>query len=320
MRLPTLIFLFVWAVSLKAQVNLVPNPSFEEYIGCPTNGSWVRDNKVPPWKDVGGGGVRFFHECGLYDYVVPVNYLGGQNAKDGQSYLGLGLWALYSGNGGRFTGVELSDSLISGKRYNVKFYLSLCDSSWYAIKNLGAFFSLNQPPENFDSLLSYEPQIKYENDTFLYDKENWIEISGSFLANGGEKFMTIGNFDGNENTDTLFVAGPLAPSGQPDYYKVSIYFIDDVSVTLDTTTGIPETEKPKLKIFPNPAGSQVTVAVGSGSKQYSVEIYDALGRLVTQSIAQGQQTTISLNLSKGVYLLRVKEKEEVVFWEKLIIE
>jgi hypothetical protein len=31
MRLPLLIFLFVWAVSLKAQVNLVPNPSFEEY-------------------------------------------------------------------------------------------------------------------------------------------------------------------------------------------------------------------------------------------------------------------------------------------------
>jgi len=41
---------------------------------------------------------------------------------------------------------------------------------------------------------------------------------------------------------------------------------------------------------------------------------------VTLSVVEGQTSTIPLNLSKGVYLLRVKEKEEVVFGEKLIIE
>jgi hypothetical protein len=318
MRLPLLIFLFVWALSLKAQVNLVPNPSFEEIDTCPSASFQIE--MAPPWLEIYGGS-NYYHECGTNGYGIPINNSGEQEARTGQGYIGSIFWAYYPIYEGKFLGTQLTSTLINGKKYFVEFYISRMDNSWYAIKNIGIYFSQNQPQANINELLNYEPQVKYSEHEFLDDKEGWIKIEGSFYADGGEQFITIGNFDGHNNSDTLFVGGGVPPLGQPDYYKHAGYYIDDVSVTLDTTTSIPETEKPKLKIFPNPAGNQITIEqVSATGNQLSVEVYDALGRLVTLSVAQEQQTTIPLNLSKGVYLLRVKEKEEVVFWEKLIIE
>jgi hypothetical protein len=39
--------------------------------------------------------------------------------------------------------------------------------------------------------------------------------------------------------------------------------------------------------------------LGVTDNQLSVEVYDALGRLVTLSVVEGQTSTIPLNLSKG---------------------
>jgi hypothetical protein len=315
MRLPLLIFLFVWAVSLKAQVNLVPNPSFEEYTFCPYNPGLIQNNLN--WVNVLPS-VDYYNECGTDGFGIPSSEDGYEYARTGQAYIGLlTTWSSHFTNAREFVGISLTDSLIVGKRYNVEFYVSLADSVWCATKNIGAYFSHGQPPSNTTTLLSYEAQIKYLGEQFLSEKVGWTKIQGSFMANGGENFITIGNFDNDANTDTLFVTGGVHLVPWPYAY----YFIDDVSVTLDTTTGIAETEKPKLKIFPNPAGNQITIEQLSVSgNQLSVEIYDALGRLVLQSSINNQTSTIPLNLSKGVYLLRVKDKEEVVFGEKLIIE
>ncbi len=150
--------------------------------------------------------------------------------------------------------------------------------------------------------------------------EDWTEITETFTPDSAFEYLTIGNFyqPFTYLLDTF--------TAQIDSFTLPLpmiyYYIDDVSViSLDTTSGLSETEKPKLKIFPNPASNQVTIEQLSVSgNQLSVEVYDALGRLVTLSIVEGQTSTIPLNLSKGVYLLRVKEKEEVVFWEKLMVE
>ncbi len=153
--------------------------------------------------------------------------------------------------------------------------------------------------------------------------EDWTEIAEIFTADSAFEYITIGNFyqPFTYLLDTFTAQIDSSPySTLP--LPMTYYYIDDVSViSLDTTSGIPETEKPNFKIFPNPAGNQITIEqLGIYSSELVVEIYDAVGRLVALSEVEGQQTTIPLNLSKGVYLLRVKEKEEVVFWEKLIIE
>jgi len=101
----------------------------------------------------------------------------------------------------------LQEVLSPNVAYHVEFYLSLEDSLNYAVKNVGAYFSQEVPTQNLEMFLSLTPQISYEGAEFLTDKEGWMKISGSFVAVGGERYLTIGNFDDDENTDSLFVEG-----------------------------------------------------------------------------------------------------------------
>lgn len=302
MRLPLLIFLFVWAVSLKAQVNLVPNPSFEDYSDCPDYAHQI-DYSDYWFQPLLQSTSEYFNSCcsvspSFGGVGVPSNFIGYQYARTGNAYAGIGMtenvWREY-------IEVELPEILQENKRYAVEFYYSLAEFFPVFVDSIGVYFSSDIVFAADQSALPVIPQI-YE--PVIPDTLNWIRVSSSFIAEGNEKFLVIGNFK--------------------QYYSDSAtnyFFIDDVSVTLDTTTAIPETEKPKLKIFPNPAGNQITIEQLSVSgNQLSVEVYDALGRLVLQSSINNQTSTIPLNLSKGIYLLRVKEKEEVVFGEKLIIE
>lgn len=320
MRLPLLIFLFVWAVSLKAQVNLVPNPSFEEKSSCPTGISQL--SLSIGWNSPTACTPDYLHACNppVYGYPqvgVPDNTWGSQPAHNGQAYGGFYCFNWVQHNMREYIQIELLDTIIKRQQYQVSFYVSLADDGRYSVNTIGAYFSQNPIYQNDVYNFNYEPQVKNTSANPLTDKDNWMLITETFSSDaGGERYITIGNFSDDEYSDTIYHY-----SGDTSY-TWSYYYIDDVSViSLDTTTAMPETEKPKLKIFPNPAGNQITIEQLSVSgNQLSVEVYDALGRLVTLSVVEGQQTTIPLNLSKGVYLLRVKEKEEVVFWEKLIIE
>jgi len=80
-------------------------------------------------------------------------------------------------NESQMIGVEMTEPLIISSRYNVQFFVSLMDSSWYAIRNMGVHFSEDAPPDNIESLLNLIPQIEYDGDAFLNDKEGWMRIS-----------------------------------------------------------------------------------------------------------------------------------------------
>ncbi len=312
MRLLTLAFLFVWAVSLKAQVNLVPNPSFEEYNNCPSNLSQVETSLLGWWESKGS--PDYFNTCGDQAVSIPNNVFGYQNITNGYAYAGFWAYASFENTARECISTELSEPMIIGKPYLFSMKVNRTNlESNSSCNKLGVIFSTEH--FNSNNVIPINNWAHIYSDSLITDTLNWITIEGSFISDESYIYINIGNFFDNNHTDIL-----MDTIGTTNYYG-SYYYLDDVSVTLDTTTAIPETEKPKLKIFPNPAGNQITVEqLSVTGNQLSVEVYDWVGRLVSQSVVQGQTSTIPLNLSKGVYLLRVKEKEEVVFWEKLIIE
>ena len=65
------------------------------------------------------------------------------------------------------------------------------------------------------------PQILEED--IINDTLNWIKVQGSFIANGTERYITIGNF-----FDTAHTAHVFLPDTSVGYFGV--YLIDDVSV------------------------------------------------------------------------------------------
>ena len=82
------------------------------------------------------------------------------------------------------------------EEYCVRFYLSCSDNAKYSIDAFGAYFSINPvfyTDPNYN-VLPLQPQVENPTGNFITDTANWVLISGSFIASGGEKYITIGNF------------------------------------------------------------------------------------------------------------------------------
>jgi hypothetical protein len=314
-----LIWILLIPVLVNGQENLVPNPSFEDYIQCPTqNGGY---QFVDHWTAVyGGGGVNYFHECGNSNYSIPVNFVGGGYARTGQAYMGFAAWGRHSGLHAQFPGVQLKEPLREGARYRILFHVSLNDSFCVAVRNMGAYFSATQPPAHIDSLDSYEPQVRWQSESFLTDKQGWTEVSGIFIAQGGEQFMTIGNFDGHHGTDTLNVGNCGEPKPwNPDYWNSSGYYIDDVSVVDMSHTGVNEMETAMMNIYPNPAKSFFTVEAGQGIG--TLTLHDMAGRQVLSVHLQSSKQNISVaGIPAGVYVAVLEQEGKAVARRKVIVE
>jgi OOP family OmpA-OmpF porin len=208
--------------------NLVPNPSFEDYDSCPQGTS---DFSVKDWVNPTTATPDYYNVCSSFEVGIPSNFFGYQSAKSGSAYIGI-----HTSNLGNFDSdyreyvqCKLIKPLEVYKTYRISFYVSLSDSSLKACDNIGAYLS-KTPVSLADNLnLNFNPQIVSERNVPFSNKEEWIEISGVFIATGGEQYITIGIFSNNINTSSLDLT-----SGWFEPY----YYIDDVSVILKESSPI----------------------------------------------------------------------------------
>jgi hypothetical protein len=310
MRYLAIFFFFGCVISLKAQENLIPNPSFEDTISCPT--SLAQINNAKYWSSPTWGSPDYYNECSLNENVdIPKNLAGFQYAHTGQAYSGLVSICINCLNTSLFREylqVKLNQPLIAMKKYKVEFFVSLADSSKYATKNIGAFISQDSISIPTTENIAVVPIINYSGD-FISDTLNWSVVEGSFFAIGDEQYLIIGNFKNDIETDTLVF------DSINSQWTGAYYYIDDVSVTLDTTTGISETEKQNLNVYPNPATTEIIV---SGYGPVYLKLCDAVG----QTVAESTSNKVSVaHLSQGLYVLQLFDaKGQQVKIEKVIIE
>lgn len=104
-------------------------------------------------------------------------------------------------------------------------YVCLSEYSTYAMKSIGTFFSLNTIGDNFDVVIDTLPQV-VNKDFFLKDSINWMKIEKTFIAHGGEKYITIGYFLSTIESDTLHIH----TSNSFTEEDFSYYYIDNVSL------------------------------------------------------------------------------------------
>ena len=314
--------LTLWCPS-RAQ-NLVPNYSFENKIKCPTNSDEFQ-GYVSLWTGGGGGGPSYFTHCSGDSIVAtPLSIYGYQYAHTGVSYAGIYLYVSAFYNNRSYIQDSLTNSLNSGTKYFVTFYVSLADNYQYACNNMGAYFSDSSLNYSGVTVKSYlVPQIT--NDTLhnqLTDTIHWIKISGSFVAKGGEKYIIIGNFDDDAHSDTIFVNSSANN-------VAAYYFIDDVIVSpdsnyADSLAGVQNINEPKqeVKFFPNPASTKLTIEVSLQlGETDNICIYDAMGKEVRCEELINNITTLSIvNLSSGIYYYRITDKNgELLKSDKVMI-
>ncbi|MFT4681360.1 MAG: hypothetical protein ACI9YU_001205 [Flavobacteriales bacterium] len=310
MRFVGIILILLCSAICGAQENLVPDPSFEENVNCPFLGGqlWM----LPEWDLVrGGGSVDYYHSCAQDCCNWYGNRNGSQEPRTGNGYINILLQHnnhTFPGTiEGNFIGNGLTDTLKAGHRYDVELFVSLIDSGRYACRNIGVHFSDGQPIDDVDTLLILEPQVGYEG-PFLTDKENWVEISGSFIAEGGENYLTIGNFDGAENSDTLNLnEGGTDPT--TDYWEIAAYFLDDVSVVEDTSYHVGvgpfgSAQGPSVKLWPNPVQEALRIEVKPRVK-HGVTVVDIMGREILRCALNDGSVDVS-GLENGVYFINIQ--------------
>ncbi|HZV71359.1 MAG TPA: gliding motility-associated C-terminal domain-containing protein [Saprospiraceae bacterium] len=198
--------------------NLVPNPDFETFTLCPTNVNQGGPMECTNWFHPTDGSSDYFNACAGPNAGVPINAFGNQFAHSGVGYTGIGMW--FVGFVSReYLCVQLTQPLLPGIAYEISFYVSLEDD-WCGTDKIGAYFSAAPPPNTGMLPINVDPQFS-SNLGIITDNTNWTLISGCIVAEGGEQYLTIGNFFSDADT-------PIDPcTGFP---IASAYYVDDVSL------------------------------------------------------------------------------------------
>ncbi len=293
----------------KAQ-NLVQNGDFEQHSSCPSNysqinfaTSWINPCS-PPYGYTGtaSGSSDYYNACATtFSCDVPVNNMGYQPAKSGNGYAGILLY--YTIDFREYVEVSLSNPLVANQCYQLTLYASLSNKSRYAVDSLGVYFS--------DTLISglhsheplpYTPQLQL-HPGFISDTLNWMFISTTFTATGGENYMIIGNFNNDANTNLLQVVQSMDVQ--------SYIYIDDVCLVPcgnSCTTGIEEQKDGDITVYPNPVVDILKIK-NTKLKIRKIKIYDVLGKEIFNQTPELTETW-NLNIeyfNSGIYFIEISD-------------
>jgi hypothetical protein len=214
--LTTLLFgVATLTASGQSSTNLVPNSSFEAHANCPEKAGQIRT--LYKWKADPSFPVDYYHACANESFGVPRNQFGYQHAPRGKGYIGITVEKRPSGQRS-FAHIELDQTLRQYQLYRISFKVSLAEASGMASDGLGIYLSRQSPTKFRDHV----PQIYLSEEQFLTDTAQWMEVSQQFLAQGGERYLILGNFYPPDLTNFQLV--------RPDADTFSYYYIDDVAV------------------------------------------------------------------------------------------
>jgi len=248
-------------------VNFVPNGEVEEFSMCPDSLNATMLTEPLNWVQATSGTSDFFHSCVLSgepdDFPgVPANNFGNEAALSGNGYLGFYAYrtnTLYR----EYLSVQLTESLEVGTSYCVSFNVSLADNAGYGVEEIGAYFSDNAINQNTFQNLTFTPQIQNDNG-IITETNGWVTISGIVTPTTPVQYLTIGNFNDDDNTTT----GVSPSGGIPDfgYNQVAYYYLDDIAVSVAPSIMVEDIE--------TCAGETITLSAPEGFCSYEWYLAD----------------------------------------------
>ncbi|WP_461791363.1 T9SS type B sorting domain-containing protein [Pedobacter sp.] len=294
------IILLFYLQFVTAQENLVPNGSFEEFQSCP---SGLADFTVSDWIPATGGSSDYFNSCGLSAVSVPMNTVGYQNAHSGNGYCGIvSGFENINENQREYIQTQLLSELTAQKEYIFSGFFSLAESSRYCIKNLGIAFSNTAIGGPYGTPIPFLPIQVFPTNSALCDTTDWVEVKISYIAQGGEKYLTIGLFF-DDNSSQIELFNPL----QADF---GYYYIDDISVYEMSFGIIPNV------LTPNNDGINDTWEVKSPSdtefyilNRWGSTIFNGVSK--SNIISWDGRDINGSNCNDGVYFYKIVGKVEV---------
>lgn len=229
-------------VQLSAQ-NLVPNPGFEEYKKCPQDYT-IRHRKelIPGWIMPTLGTADYFNICSQKGVGIPQNFMGYCFPKEGSGYAGFILLFEPPDKGSdekqenyrEYLQVALKNELQRGKDYEITFFYSVALYSTFAINRIGVHLSAKKEGNlKTSGILKLTPHLAIDTVGINKQHYQWYEFKKNYKATGGEKYLTIGNFYSDNETNFEYCDfSELSAIKKTTVIKdrIAYYYIDQVSV------------------------------------------------------------------------------------------
>jgi len=280
------------AFNLAAQ-NLVPNPSFEEYSQCPDFSSnvayatgWWGVNNTPD----------YFNVCDTFQpplsFGAPANALGWQHPFDGNAYVGMFSYD-FDPDYREYIGCALIDSLRAGYTYRIRMQVNRGNVWGLATDKIGMRFA--------NILYTESNPIPLDNtasvwvDTIVADTANWVLLQWNYTPAESFKYLYIGNFFDDANTDTIWTVESA--------FK-AYYYIDSVEILcVDSrcTNASPSVTSLPQYIWYNPASKSID-ATSTLRTNFTLIVHDALGRRL---LRVGSPPIDASALPSGVYIVTI---------------
>ncbi|MGQ0829582.1 MAG: gliding motility-associated C-terminal domain-containing protein [Bacteroidota bacterium] len=284
----------------KAQVNLVPNPSFEDTVYCPQGLADI--GAVANWDSPTLGTPDYYNNCSFTSAGVPLNNYGYEPAHAGNAYTGI-VTNTYNTitNGREYLQAHLMQKLEAEFLYKISFYVSFSDSCLNAANNMGVYFS--DTHLLFPTLIEALPVTNFLYKTEIITKASgWQLLEYYYLANGSENYIILGNFYSNANTH--FQTVNLGVSIVQETY----YYIDDVSVE-KVDWVIPNV------CTPNNDGINDEWVINNLPADTQVQVYNKWGTLVNEAVVQNYyawdgRTKAGLACTDGIYYYVITDKNK----------
>jgi outer membrane protein OmpA-like peptidoglycan-associated protein len=214
------------------QMNLVPNPGFEEFDGFPIGWFYKGqdfDDLVKYWHspttaspDVYGQRVR-----------VPVSWaekgFGKQTPHSGQSMAGITVFGCANGKPHcrEYVQIQLKEPLVEGQNYQFEIWVASLQNG-LRINNLGAYFGTKNFKIAGEERLDVKPTV-FASKIIEPKNNGWQKLSFKFKATAEADWLVIGNFFTDETTHyTSSIEGNSATGTTT--HNFSYYYLDDISV------------------------------------------------------------------------------------------
>jgi hypothetical protein len=301
---------FILHSSFFIAQNLVNNPSFETYTACPTSSDQLKNA-------VGWTAFRdspdYFNSCNTAGLGIPSNVAGYQNAFSGSAYAGFVAYCS-AGFAREVLGSQLTQTLTIGSTYFVNFKISLAEfdattQQFIPCNKIGVRFSTVAC--NTINPISINNFAHVYTNMIISDTMSWSTVSGSFVADSNYKYIMIGNFFNDANTDTVYRS-----NGVYSYFFVDEICVSTSSLTCPITTGLNEANKEEyISIYPNPSNDFLRI----NSSKKSIKEIIILNSLGLSVYHDSFTDTINIsNIENGIYLVILKS-DNYSFTKKIII-
>lgn len=230
-----LLIFFVMNLGFLHSQNLVLNPDFEK------SSSPNYDNLADWIKCILTDTPDYFTDSTTNK--IFQKYIGGIDSYSGNSHVGLFVFRNKNKKNNEtreYIQVPLNQKLEKNKIYYGEVFIASDAESNISCSSFGIYFSaikidLNKTTEMF----KLKPQITNPFNNFIVSGE-WTKLSGTFKANGTEKFLTLGNFNSDAHTKIRPVYNKQNKNKKQKWNidrkeTVAYFYIDNVTVFLKDT-------------------------------------------------------------------------------------